>query len=137
MVTVRVTAKKLQWLQNITVTAKITETVTATVTATMTPTAQASDSLYKVTATVTSTVTQTVTPTAQASDSLYTCPLQAGHYCTTRRISHLLPDFNMLLLPLTNNYFGLRKSKDGDKAKPITIFFIQIIFHSRSGVTTC
>ena len=59
----------------------------------------------------------------QASDFPKTWPLKVGHAGTTIGISHLLPNFILVLDALTNTYLGLRKSKDGDKAEPIIYFF--------------
>ena len=48
-----------------------------------------------------------------------TCFLKAGHASTTSLISHVLPNFIMLLDALTNTYFGSRQSTGGDKAEQI------------------
>ena len=46
-------------------------------------------------------------------------PLKAGHAGTASLISHVLPNFLMLLDALTNTYLGSRRSRDGNKAEPI------------------
>ena len=72
----------------------------------------------------------------EASDCPYTCHLKAGHAGMTSWISQLLPNFIMLLDALANANLGLRKSKDGDKAKPITFIFIflsSLIFFQKWG----
>ena len=61
------------------------------------------------------------------SRNLYTCPLKAGHAGTASLISHVLPNFIMLLDALRNTYLGSCKSKDGDKAEPIPEMFIDVI----------
>ena len=54
----------------------------------------------------------------------FTCPLKAGHAITTSWISHVLPNFVILLDALTNTYLGSQKSTDWDKAEPISkIYF--------------
>ena len=62
-----------------------------------------------------------------------TCPLKAGHTGTISLISHVIPNFLMLVDALTNTYLGLHKSKDGDEADPIPFFFKYIIFFIEVG----
>ena len=60
----------------------------------------------------------------QASKGLIYLSSESRSCCFTSLTSHVLPNFLILPVVLTNTYLGSNKSKDVDKAKPISFFFI-------------